>query len=89
MEEKEKNGEKKKVDENSGHYVIASSVPPERRPLEHRTLMPKQHQNNAYDAHHWRRLPNSVDVSKSSKRILALSLGWLQSYSNEVIDDSF
>ena len=25
----------------SGHYVIASSLPPERRPLEPRTLMPK------------------------------------------------
>ena len=31
-----KNGEKKgkeKTDENSGHYIIASSRPPERRPL--------------------------------------------------------
>ena len=38
----EKNGGKKeKTDENSGHYVIASSRPPERRPLEHRTLAPK------------------------------------------------
>ena len=37
-----KNGEKKeKTDENSGHYVIASSRPPERRPLERRTLAPK------------------------------------------------
>ena len=35
-------GEKKeKTDENSGHYVIASSRPPERRPLECRTLVPK------------------------------------------------
>ena len=25
----------------SGHYVIASSRPPERRPLERRTLVPK------------------------------------------------
>ena len=25
----------------SGHYVIASSLPPERRPLERRTLVPK------------------------------------------------
>ena len=40
-----KNGGKKrkkeKTDENSGHYVIASSRPPERRPLERRTLAPK------------------------------------------------
>ena len=32
---------KEKTDENSGHYVIASSRAPERRPLERRTLMPK------------------------------------------------
>ena len=31
---------KEKTDENSGHYVIASSRPPERRPLEHRMLVP-------------------------------------------------
>ena len=36
----EKRGEEK-TDENSGHYVIASSRPPERRPLERRTLAPK------------------------------------------------
>ena len=38
-----KNRKKKreKTDENSGHYVIASSRPPERRPLERRTLAPK------------------------------------------------
>ena len=37
----EKRGEKKEnMDENSGHYVIASSGPPERRPLERRTLAP-------------------------------------------------
>ena len=37
-----KNREKKRenTDENSGHYVIASSRPPERRPLERRTLAP-------------------------------------------------
>ena len=40
-----KNGKKKrekreKTDGNSGHYVIASSRPPERRPLERRTLAP-------------------------------------------------
>ena len=29
------------TDENSGHYVIASSRPPERRPLECRTHVPK------------------------------------------------
>ena len=40
----EKNGgekRKEKTDENSGHYVIASSRPPERRTLERRTLAPK------------------------------------------------
>ena len=38
-----KRGEKKEnTDENSGHYVIASSRPPERRPLERRTLAPKE-----------------------------------------------
>ena len=31
---------REKNDENSGHYVIASSQLPERRPLEHRTLVP-------------------------------------------------
>ena len=31
----------KKNDENSGHYINASSRPPERRPLERRTLAPK------------------------------------------------
>ena len=36
----EKRGEKEKTDENSGHYVIASGRPPERRPLERRTLVP-------------------------------------------------
>ena len=36
----EENGEEK-TDGNSGHYVIASSRPPERRPLERRTLVPK------------------------------------------------
>ena len=39
-----KNGEKKKkrekTDDYSGHYVIVSSQPPERRPLECRMLVP-------------------------------------------------
>ena len=36
-----KTGKKKEnTDENSGHYVIASSRPPKRRPLERRTLVP-------------------------------------------------
>ena len=40
--EKKRNWRKKKekTDENSGHYVITSSRPPERRPLERRTLVP-------------------------------------------------
>ena len=38
-ERKEKREEKNVV--FSGHYVIASSRPPERRPLECRTLVPK------------------------------------------------
>ena len=38
---KKTGGEKKEnTDENNGHYVIASSRPPERRPLECRTLAP-------------------------------------------------
>ena len=42
-EKNEKKREKRKenTDENSGHYVIASSRPPESRPLERRTLAPK------------------------------------------------
>ena len=32
---------REKMDENSGHYVVASSRLPECRPLEHRTLVPK------------------------------------------------
>ena len=39
-EKKKKGTKKEKTDENSGHYVIASSPPPERRPLERRTLAP-------------------------------------------------
>ena len=35
-----KTGGKKKTDGNSGHFVVASSRPPERRPLERRTLAP-------------------------------------------------
>ena len=38
---KKRRKKKEKTDENSGHYVIASSRPPERRPLERRTLAPK------------------------------------------------
>ena len=33
-------GEGEKTDDYSGHYVIASSRPPERRPLERRPLVP-------------------------------------------------
>ena len=36
-----KTGKKENMDENSGHYVIASSRPPDRRPLERNTLVPK------------------------------------------------
>ena len=37
----EKNGKKReKIDDYSGHYVIDSSRPTERRPLERRTLVP-------------------------------------------------
>ena len=39
-EKKEK--KKEKTDENSGHYVIAISRPPERRLLERRPLVPKE-----------------------------------------------
>ena len=37
----EKIEKKEKTDENSGHYVIASSQPPECRPLERCTLVQK------------------------------------------------
>ena len=37
---KKRGGKKENTDENSGHYVIASSRPPERRPLERRPLVP-------------------------------------------------
>ena len=40
---KEKKEKKKKNGVFSGHYVIASSLPPERRPLERRTLVPILH----------------------------------------------
>ena len=36
---------KEKTDDYSGHYVIASSRPPERRPLERRTLVPRYMSN--------------------------------------------
>ena len=42
-ERKKKREKKENTDENSGHYVIASSRPPERRPLERRTLAPKSY----------------------------------------------
>ena len=35
-------GGEEKTDDYSGHYVIASSRPPERRTLERRTLAPKK-----------------------------------------------
>ena len=41
MEGNKTKKKREKTDENSGHYVIASSRPPERRPLERRTLAPK------------------------------------------------
>ena len=44
-EKKEKKRKKKEKKRKeclfSGHYIIASSLPPERRPLERRTLVPK------------------------------------------------
>ena len=49
-----KNGKKKtekkkeNTDENSGHYVIASSRPPERRPLERRTLAPIDQEQQSF-----------------------------------------
>ena len=47
-----KTGKKReeKTDENSGHYVIASSRPPDRRPLERRTLAPIQRMCGGEDA---------------------------------------
>ena len=35
-----RSGQKETADENSGHYVIASSRPPKRQPLERRPLVP-------------------------------------------------
>ena len=54
--EKKKNGKKtgkkkENTDENSGHYVIASSRPPERRPLERRTLAPISHKTQGLAMH--------------------------------------
>ena len=37
---KKRRKEEEKNDVFSGHYVIASGLPPERRPLERRTLVP-------------------------------------------------
>ena len=37
---KKKGKKEEKADENSGHYIIASSRLPKRRPLERRTLAP-------------------------------------------------
>ena len=46
-EKKKKTGKKEEnTDENSGHYVIASSRLLECRPLERRTLVPKVQQND-------------------------------------------
>ena len=38
--EKKQGGGREKTDDYSGHYAIASSRPPERRPQERRTLVP-------------------------------------------------
>ena len=46
---KRKEKEKEKNGVFSGHYVIASSLPPERRPLERRTLVPKTKKNSIVD----------------------------------------
>ena len=46
---------KEKNDGNCGYYVIASSRPPDRRPLERRTLVLKKEKNkNAIESGHWR-----------------------------------
>ena len=37
---KKREKKREKTDENSGHYVIASSRPPKRQHLEGRTLLP-------------------------------------------------
>ena len=45
VDDGEKKRKEKRKEKNvvfSGHYVIASSLPPEPRPLERRTLLPKQ-----------------------------------------------
>ena len=45
-----KREKKEKTDENSGHYVIDISRPPERRPLERRTLVPKKDTSHIVNA---------------------------------------
>ena len=48
-EKRKKRGEKgEKTDDYSGHYVISSSRPPKRRPLERRTLMPINYIHNLF-----------------------------------------
>ena len=49
-EEKKTGGKKgENTDDYSGHYVIASSRPPERRPLERGTLVPTPVHNYCWD----------------------------------------
>ena len=56
----EKQGEKKaKTDENSGHYVIASSRPFERRPLKRRTLVPKSKNSTILKTREYKSLEKS------------------------------
>ena len=49
-DKEKKAGEEEKTDENIGHYVVASSRQPERRPLEHRTLVPKRNMYSNYQS---------------------------------------
>ena len=45
---KKKWNEKENNGGNSGHYVVARSLPPERQPLERRTLVPKDRDTDVY-----------------------------------------
>ena len=63
---KKRGGKKEKTDENSGHYVIDSSWPPERRPLERRTLVPKRRQTEEFDLLMYR---NAGEAHQNSRNI--------------------
>ena len=64
---------KEKTDENSGHYVVASSRPPERRLLERRTLVPIVYNKNTPYYHTGLLLQNTAEPHTSGKFIVETS----------------